>query len=114
MSDAILEMSSKNWDKEVIRTSMPVLVTFWSPGCENSTKLAPKVENLTNKFGGRIKFGRVNIQENPDLANQYKVTRTPHCMVFNGGNKAAHQLVGVISESDLSKLLNYVLGVVNE
>lgn len=110
MSD-ILEMTAKNWDREVVRTGTPVLVTFWAPGCENSVKLAPKIESLALKFAGRVKFGRVNIQQNPDLATQYKVLRTPHCSVFQGGVKAAHQLVGVISESDLSKLLNYVLGV---
>ncbi len=109
----VIELNQSNWDKEVGRSGVPMVVDFFSPTCDLSRQVEPRLENLAVKYAGRARVGKVNIQENPDLAKKYEVTRTPRVVYFNqGSTKAIHQLVGVISESDLAKLLNYVLGVV--
>jgi len=108
-SPNVIEFSQENWQSEVAQSSTPVLVDFWAPWCGPCRALSPVIDKVADKYAGKVKVGKVNVDENPDLAVQYDVTTIPRVMVFKGGDQPLHKLVGLTSEGELDKLLSSAL-----
>ena len=81
----MLEFGTDNWQKEVVESSIPVLVDFWAPWCGPCRALTPIVDQLADEFAGKLKVGKVNIDENGDLAAQFGINSIPRMLVFKGG-----------------------------
>jgi len=109
-SKNVVEFTSDNWQTEVVQSTQPVLVDFWAPWCGPCRQLTPIVDRIADQFAGRVKVGKVNVDENSDLAIKYDVTTIPRVLVFKGSDKPLHQVVGLTPEAELAKILDKALG----
>ncbi len=109
MSDAIINITLDTWDKEVIQSPNPVMVDFWATWCSPCKVIAPVVEELAREYEGKVKFVKVNTDENTDLASRYQIRGIPTLMFFKEG-KMIDQLVGAIPKAQLKTKLDVLLG----
>jgi thioredoxin 1 len=105
----VLEFTSANWQQEVVESDQPVLVDFWAPWCGPCRQLAPVIDKLATQFAGRVKVGKLNTDDNQDIAIKYNVTSIPRVFLFKGGDQPREQVIGFRSEAELAKLINRVL-----
>jgi thioredoxin 1 len=108
-SQNLVTLTSQNWQQEVVESDKPVLVDFWAPWCGPCRALTPTIDKLAEQFAGRVKVGKLNTDENQDIAVQYRITSIPQVLVFKGGDQPKERLVGLQLESTLVKMLNRVL-----
>ncbi len=92
------------WDKDVLNSEVPVLVDFWAEWCGPCRMMAPTVDVIANEYAGRVKVGKLNVDENNATAGRYQVRGIPTLLVFKGG-KVVGQQVGAIGKSDIQKLI---------
>jgi thioredoxin 1 len=107
----VIELTAANWETEVVQSEVPVLVDFWAPWCGPCRMLAPTIDRIADQFTGRVKVGKLNTDDNQELAVQYRVSGIPLLLFFHGGDQPKHRLVGVQPEGELVKTLNRMLGV---
>lgn len=100
----IIHLSDANFDAEVLKSSVPVLVDFTATWCGPCKVLAPIVENLADEFEGQYKVAKLDIDEAPETTKRYGVRGVPTVIVFKNGEKAT-QHVGVTNKETLVKLL---------
>ncbi len=86
MSKAI-EITSQNFEKEVLQSNIPILVDFWAPWCQPCLMMAPTLDELSEELEGKIKIGKINteIQEHQNLAIQYQIQSIPNMKLFKNG-----------------------------
>ena len=97
--------TTDNFETEVLGSDVPVLVDFWATWCMPCRMLAPVIEEIASENEGKIKVGKVNVDENPDLARKYRVMSIPTVLVFKNGELTATS-VGVDSKENILKLLD--------
>lgn len=95
-----LNLDSKNFEKEVLNSSEPVLVDFYADWCGPCKMMAPVVEELAGELQGKAKVGKINIDENQGLAMKYEVMSIPTLIVFKEG-KETNRFVGVTDKDEL-------------
>ena len=95
-----LELSSENFEKEVINSEQLVLVDFYADWCGPCKMMAPVVEDVAKELQGKVKVGKINVDENQDLAMEYGVMSIPTLIIFKEG-KEDKRLVGFRSKSEL-------------
>ncbi|MFA5701019.1 MAG: thioredoxin [Desulfuromonas sp.] len=103
-SDKVLEFTDANFDTEVLKATEPVLVDFWATWCAPCKALTPVIDELATEFDGKVKIGKVNVDENPETPGKYGVRGIPTLVLFKGG-KVVDQLVGAVPKSQLQDLL---------
>ncbi len=104
----ITELNESNFEQEVIQASEPVLVDFWAPWCGPCQRVAPLVEELASELAGSAKFGKVNIDNNQQLAQAYGVQSIPTLMVFKDG-QVVRSMVGLQPKARLQDAINAAL-----
>ena len=102
------EVTDANFDIEVLKSETPVLVDFWAPWCGPCRMVAPIVEELSTEYDGRVKFVKLNTDDNVKVATQYQIRSIPTLLVFKGGEPVG-QIIGFRPKSDLKKRLDAVL-----
>lgn len=107
-SPNVREFTDANFEQEVLQASEPVLVDFWAPWCGPCMKLGPTIDQLAEEFAGRVRVGKMNIDENMMKAGALGIRSIPTIMVFKGG-KMQRQHVGLASKADLGKMLDEAL-----
>ncbi|MGO9612593.1 MAG: thioredoxin [Dissulfurispiraceae bacterium] len=108
MAEGIFELTASTWDKEVLEFKGLVMVDFWAVWCGPCRIVAPTVEELAKEYAGKMKVGKLNTDENPDLASRYKIMGIPTIMFFKDGQKV-DQIVGAVPKPQLkSKIDNYL------
>ena len=97
-------VNTGNFDDEVLKSDIPVLVDFWATWCGPCRMLAPTVSAVAEKYAGKVKVCKVDIDENIPLAEKYGIEVIPTLVVFNGGKEKARKM-GLISQAEIESLL---------
>jgi thioredoxin len=109
VAEEIKTLTDATWDADVLASPEPVLVDFWAEWCVPCKTLLPAVEAVAAQFKGRLRVGKVNVEENEQVPFRYNITTLPTLMIFKGG-KVSEQRVGLISRDNLVKLVEPHLG----
>ncbi len=96
----MLNVTQENFEKEVMKSDVPVFLDFWAPWCGFCVKLGPTVDELEKDFEGKYKFGKINVDENPSLAAQFGVMSIPVTMVVENGQLRS-KVLGAYSKEEL-------------
>ncbi|OGG12045.1 thioredoxin [Candidatus Gottesmanbacteria bacterium RBG_13_45_10] len=106
---ADVTLTDKNFDSEVLKSDKPVLVDFWAVWCGPCQMQGPIVEEVAKALDGKAKVGKVNVDENPVVAQKFSIMSIPTIMIFKGGT-VVKQFIGVQSKEtllgELNKLIN--------
>ncbi len=104
----VIDVSDQNFETEVIKSNLPVLVDLWAPWCGPCRMVGPVVEKLAEKYSGKVKFCKVNVDENPQTAAKYGVMSIPTIMFFKDG-KAVDTVIGAVPEQTLQPKIDALL-----
>ena len=107
-SENITTITDSNFDSEVLKSSQPVLIDFWATWCGPCRAIAPVVEQLAKEYAGKLKVGKVNIDENPKVPTSYDVRSIPTLLVFKDG-KVLGQIVGAVPRPKIEDLIKRAL-----
>ena len=102
------EVSDNEWETQVLKSDLPVLVDFWAPWCGPCRMVAPIVEELADEYQGKVRFYKLNTDDNIQTASRYGIRSIPTLMVFKGG-QAVDQIIGFRPKSDLKRSLEKAL-----
>jgi thioredoxin 1 len=105
----VAEISSSNFDSEVVKSNLPVLVDFWAPWCGPCRMVSPVVEAISKDFEGKLKAVKVNTDENTEIAGQFGITGIPTLIFFKGGQEV-DRVVGFMPKERLAEKVTSVLG----
>ena len=103
----VMAFTDQNFDQEVIKSDKSALVDFWAPWCGPCQMMGPIVEDLAAEMGDKFKIGKLNVDENSAVAQNYSVMSIPTIMIFKGG-KVVKQMVGVQSKETLKEELEKI------
>jgi thioredoxin 1 len=106
-SPLIITLTQENFAQQVLQSPAPVLVDFWAEWCGPCKMIAPLLDELADEYDGKIKIGKVNIDEHQGLAAEYGVRAIPTLLVFNKG-LVAEQMIGAKSKRDLKASLDRI------
>jgi thioredoxin 1 len=100
----IFHVSDEKFDEQVLQSDLPVLVDFWAPWCRPCLAIAPAVEELAKEYSGKIKVGKMNVNENSRTPSSFGIRSIPTLVLFRGG-KAVNQIVGTVPKNWLKMLI---------
>jgi thioredoxin 1 len=103
----IVTLTDSNFDQEVLKSFLPVLVDFWAEWCGPCKMVAPILDELASEYDGKVKIGQVNIDKYQALATQYGIRAIPTLLLFKDG-EIADQIVGLRSKRDFKSKLDRV------
>jgi thioredoxin len=109
LAETIQTLTDANWEADVMKSPEPVLVDFWADWCAPCKTLLPAVEAVAAQFKGRLRVGKVNVEENEKVPYEYNITTLPTLLIIKDG-KVSEQRVGLISRDNLVKLIEPHLG----
>ena len=101
---AEIKITSANFEAEVLQSELPVLVDFWAAWCGPCRMLAPAVAQIAAEYDGKVKVGKVNVDEEPELAQRFGIMSIPTVLAFKDGKKTASS-IGLVPKDKLLALL---------
>ena len=101
---AELTLTKENFDEEVLSSSLPVLVDFWASWCGPCRMLAPTVEEIAEEYEGKVKVGKVNVDDEMQLAQTYGISSIPTLLLFENG-EVKNQVVGFVPKKSIEEML---------
>jgi thioredoxin 1 len=104
----VIEISDSSFENEVLKSDLPVVVDFWAAWCGPCKMMAPVMEKAAEEYAGRFKFCKINVDDNPAMAAQYKAMSIPMLLFFKKGEEVERR-VGAIPESQLKPILEGLL-----
>jgi thioredoxin 1 len=107
-SPLIVTLTQESFAAQVLQSPVPVLVDFWAEWCGPCKMIAPLLDELADEYDGKVKIGKVNVDEQQSLAAEYGVRAIPTLLIFNKG-QVADQIVGARSKRDFKASLDRVV-----
>ena len=106
MGENIVQITDANWDEQVLKSSVPVLIDFWAEWCGPCHALAPTVSSIADSYNGKLKVGKLNVDENERTAAKYGIRSIPTLMLFSNGeiktvligNPPKNEIIQVLSQ----------------
>lgn len=107
-SEKVLALTDSNFEAEVLQSATPVLVDFWATWCAPCKAIAPVIDAIAEEYEGKVKVGKVNVDDNPGTPGKYGVRGIPTVILFKEG-KVVDQVVGAVPKTQLEALLKKAL-----
>ena len=104
----VIDVSDQTFENEVTKSSLPVLLDLWAPWCGPCRMVAPVIEKLSETYDGKVKFCRLNVDENPQTAVRYSIMSIPTLMFFKDG-QVADTVIGAVPERTLQPKIDALL-----
>jgi thioredoxin 1 len=101
-----LTFTDSDFDTEVLRSEQPVLVDFWAVWCGPCRQMAPIIDSLAEKYAGKVKIGKLDVDHNPGAAQRFNVRGIPTMLLFKAGHPV-EQIVGSVPEARLADTLDH-------
>ena len=103
-----IQLTDDTFKQEVLKSALPVLVDFWAPWCGPCKMLGPVIEELAKEYEGKVKICKLNTDEAPNSASEYRISAIPTVLLFKGG-KLVQELVGLQPKEELKRRLDELL-----
>ncbi|NIP39075.1 MAG: thioredoxin [Candidatus Dadabacteria bacterium] len=107
-SGNVNEFSDDNFESEVIKSDLPVLVDFWAPWCGPCRIIAPVVEELSESLAGKLKVGKLNVDDNQQVSMKFGIRSIPTLLVFKNG-EVAEQIIGAVPKTEIERVVTKVM-----
>jgi len=105
MSENTFVATDQNFEEEVIKSTVPVVIDFWASWCVPCKMISPTLDELAQEFAGKAKIGKLNVDENREIAGKYGIRGIPSLLLFKDG-EIKDQLVGVHSKQEISNMIS--------
>jgi thioredoxin 1 len=105
MSENSFIATDQNFEEDVIKSTVPVLIDFWAAWCVPCKMIAPTLDELAKEFDGKMKVGKLNVDENRNTATTYGIRGIPSLLLFKNG-EVKEQMVGVHSKQEISDMIS--------
>jgi len=102
-----IEFTKENFEAEVLKSDKPVLVDFWAPWCGPCQTAGPVIEELAKEYEGKIKVGKLNVDENPQIGQKYGILSIPTVIIFKNGEEVKRQ-VGFVGKEGYINLISNI------
>ena len=109
MSEHVTDVTDQSFEQDVLKSDKPVLVDFWAEWCHPCKMLAPTVAQVAEKYDGKIKVVKLNVDDNNQTGQTFGIKGIPTLILFNGGNEA-ERVVGATSKENISRMIDRALG----
>ena len=105
MAENVLEFTDDSFEADVLKSDQPVLVDFWAPWCGPCKMIAPTIEELASDYAGKVRVGKMNIDETPQTANSNQITAIPTVLLFKDG-EMIEKFVGITPKEKFAASLD--------
>ena len=105
MAENVMEFNDQNFDSDVLKAGMPVLVDFWAVWCGPCKAIAPIVEEVANDYSGKVRVGKMDVDSNNQVAMRYGIRSIPTLLLFSGG-EVVDQVIGNVGKESIVSMLS--------
>ena len=108
MAKNLVEITVENFETEVIKSDIPVLIDFWAAWCGPCRAVAPIVEKLSEDYTGKVKFGKLDVDQHGEVAGRFGINSIPTLLFFNNGN-VVDRVIGAVPAATIESMLKRIL-----
>jgi len=108
MSENVHKFTDQNFDSDVSKSNIPVLIDFWATWCGPCKAIAPVIDEIAGEYNGKVKVGKVDVDQNQDTAMKYGVRSIPTLLIMKDG-KVVNQIVGAVPKGNITTMLDEII-----